>query len=335
MLVESIMFRHIWERPLPNETGIDYVVPMVFPRDRAWRKTYASLMGSDLNEHDHNMYVRFRSWGTEELLIRSVIRFMPWLRRIYIIVASGSQCRFMPWVDGLMNSRDAHTPEVRVVTHKEFIPEQFLPTFNSRAIEMFLHRIPGLSDYFIYGNDDMIPLSPLAKEDFFRCVHDDYGWHLLPCQRMKEKVLPENLNNFQLACLAGLNFVGSEFGQHFSNTMLRGGHTLAPIMRSSCLHLWQRGSQAIEASISSMRTIKNFNQYIYSWYQHFSGQYIEHLPPHSMAGVKSGVQHTLDVIARPDCGVVCINDHESCSDWVSFARAVRNAIEHKLMSYGG
>ena len=38
---------------------------------------------------------------------------------------------------------------------KQFIPNNFLPTFNSCTIEMFIGNIKGLSEYFIYGNDDM------------------------------------------------------------------------------------------------------------------------------------------------------------------------------------
>ena len=336
-------------QPTPPKGGLggpDYVVPMVFPQDREWRRNFAKL-GMTFSEHDVD-FVRYRSWGLEPLLIQCIRTFMPLVRNIYVLLAQESQaeCFLGALRDNdipLCRNNDKEMAPVKLVLHSDFIPSRYLPTFNSRAIEMFLHRIPGLSDYFIYGNDDMIPLSPLKQEDFFRAAqrnnditssrYNDKEWPLLPCQHMNERPLPADLNNFQQACLAGLNFVAAEFGQHFDHTLLRSGHTLAPICRSSCLHLWERGADEIRASISPVRLAYNFNQYIYAWYQHFTGQYIDHQPPHSLVGVKAGLQRTLDAIADPNCGVLCINDHESCSNYVTFAAAVRRAIERKLLDY--
>lgn len=323
---------------------IDYVVPMVFPQDKEWRKNFKTL-GMTYSEHDSEMFVRFRSWGTEELLLRCIRTFMPWVRNIYILLAHESQLRCMPWVDDYLVEKPRGM--VKIVYHHEFIPSRFLPTLNSRGIEMFLHRIPGLGDFFLYGNDDMFPLSPLKEEDFFQTVikspdkerdvryrHDgkDNG-DILPCQHMHVKYLSDNPTPFQLACLNGLNFVAKEFNQVFTNTLLRIGHTIAPICKSSCLHLWERGGKEIEASMSPVRLNHNFNQYIYTWYQHFTGLYIDHQPPHPYAGVKKGLQRVLECIADPNCGVVCINDNESCSNWLSFAGYVRKEIENKLETY--
>jgi hypothetical protein len=45
--------------------------------------------------------------------------------------------------------------------------EQALPTFNSLSIETLLWRIPGLSNQFIYFNDDEVLLRRVAPTDFF------------------------------------------------------------------------------------------------------------------------------------------------------------------------
>ena len=42
-----------------------------------------------------------------------------------------------------------------------------LPTFSSPAIESHLHRIPGLSDKFLYFNDDVMFGSEVWPDDFF------------------------------------------------------------------------------------------------------------------------------------------------------------------------
>ena len=39
--------------------------------------------------------------------------------------------------------------------HREIIEQEYLPTFNSHVIEANLHKIPNLSEHFIYFNDDV------------------------------------------------------------------------------------------------------------------------------------------------------------------------------------
>ena len=170
---------------------IDYVVPMVFHNDTLWRETFRSV-GRMYDEYNICDFVRYRSWNTEELLIKCVRKFMPWVRNIYVILAQESQ------VQNWMIDSD-----IKIVYHRDIIPSGFLPTFNSREIEMFLHKIPDISEHFLYGNDDMFPLAPLSEDDFF--VDGK------PCIHMTEKVFPEEPNNFQMACMCGLNFVAKEF----------------------------------------------------------------------------------------------------------------------------
>ena len=76
--------------------------------------------------------------------LRSVELYAPWVRNIYILT-------MRPQVPDWLNT--AH-PRIHVVHHDEIIDEQYLPTFNSHCIESFLSRIPGVSDYFLYLNDD-------------------------------------------------------------------------------------------------------------------------------------------------------------------------------------
>jgi hypothetical protein len=57
-------------------------------------------------------------------------------------------------------------PRLRIVHHDEFIPKEYLPTFNSNVIESFLHLIPGLSNHFLYMNDDFLFGNPLPPNAF-------------------------------------------------------------------------------------------------------------------------------------------------------------------------
>lgn len=299
---------------------IDYIVPMVFPDDKHWRRTLREA-GSDATGA---MAARYRSWGNEDLLIRCIRKFMPWVRNIYVVLASESQVQ--PWMEEMITSDEiaGHTePRLRLVYHRDFMPMAALPTFNSRAIEMYLHRIPGLSDRFLYGNDDMFPIAPLYEHHFFAGS--------LPCIHMMEKEYPSEPNNFQMACMGGLNFVAEEFGLQFTTTWLKNGHSIAPILKETCQHLWQRGGDRIEQSVSQFRETKNFNQYIYSWWQYLSGQYVDYTPERELIMTyKVDPSEAVRIILDPQVKMVCINDHEKIHDITYYASVVREALEKRL-----
>ena len=78
------------------------------------------------------------------------------MRKIFFVVSNPEQ---VPQI--------AKDYGVEVVLHKDIIPKEFLPTFNSCTIELFLHKIPDLSEHFIYVNDDMSLLHHANKSLFF------------------------------------------------------------------------------------------------------------------------------------------------------------------------
>lgn len=93
---------------------------------------------------------------TNRYSLRSLEVNAPWIRNIYIVTNG----QVPTWLD-------TSNPRVKIVTHKEIFTEQnALPTFSSPAIELNLHHIPGLSDYFIYFNDDVFLGSPVYPYDF-------------------------------------------------------------------------------------------------------------------------------------------------------------------------
>lgn len=84
------------------------------------------------------------------------------VRNVYIVVAHKDQAP--TW---LLQDH----PRVRIVTHHEMFPpedHQYLPTFNSHAIEAALHRISGLSRFYVYFNNDMFWGRSVSWFDYFR-----------------------------------------------------------------------------------------------------------------------------------------------------------------------
>ncbi|MFO1131837.1 MAG: stealth conserved region 3 domain-containing protein [Hyphomicrobiales bacterium] len=89
--------------------------------------------------------------------MRSIARFVPWIRKIFVLT-----CR--PQVPAWL---DTGNERVQVVHHDAVMDPADLPTFNSLSIVSHVHRIPGLSSTFIYMDDDILFLSPVARADLW------------------------------------------------------------------------------------------------------------------------------------------------------------------------
>lgn len=301
------------------KSNIDLVIPMVFPQDSEWQKSFAEHSG---NAKTACRNERYRSWGTEDLLIRCCRKYMPWLRKIHILLASESQRPFL---------KEADSPKVVVHYHGDFIPGELLPCFNVNTIEMFLHNIPGLSEYLIYSNDDFFPLSPLAEEDFF----GERDGMVMPCQHMVEKRYPASPTMFHKFVKAGLDMVAADFGAKYSTTWLRGAHTMQPMLLSTVRKVRELHDEAVSRSFTFARSDKNYNQYIYPYYQHLSGLYIDRELKHKYIGGTVSVQRIVEAIRAPDVGVVCLNDTSGIPDWKERAAVARKEIEAKLNQKSG
>ncbi|XP_067855339.1 N-acetylglucosamine-1-phosphotransferase subunits alpha/beta [Heptranchias perlo] len=89
--------------------------------------------------------------------LRSVERYAPWIRHVFIVTNG----QIPSWLN-------LDNPRVTIVTHQEiFRNVSHLPTFSSPAIETHLHRIPGLSQKFIYLNDDVMFGEEVWPDDFY------------------------------------------------------------------------------------------------------------------------------------------------------------------------
>jgi hypothetical protein len=112
---------------------------------------------SDSGEEDDTMSSnRYRDSEELRYSLRSLIKYAPWIHRIYLV--TDNQIPYWLNID---------TNRLTVVSHESiFANKSHLPVFSSPAIEANLHNIPGLSKYFIYFNDDVMVGSPVVPDDF-------------------------------------------------------------------------------------------------------------------------------------------------------------------------
>lgn len=139
---------------------VDIVYTWVDDADPAWleRKHHAleDVVGHELN-FAATAAGRFKNRDELKYSLRSIWQFAPWVNHIYIVTDD----QHPSWLD-------PNHPKVTVVSHREiFNPDDALPVFNSHAIESQLHHIDGLSEHYLYMNDDFLFGRPIRPHLFF------------------------------------------------------------------------------------------------------------------------------------------------------------------------
>lgn len=136
---------------------IDFVVTWVDMDDPKWKESFGKFTGKIDNTKNEVSEARFRDYGLLKYWFRGVEKFAPWVRYIHFVT-----CGQKPdWLDET-------NPKLRLVDHKDYIPNEFLPVFNSSLIEIYLHKIPDIAEHFVYFNDDFFIINYLTKERFFK-----------------------------------------------------------------------------------------------------------------------------------------------------------------------
>lgn len=149
-----------------SERKIDAVICWVDGNDPALKAKRARYVtGEQASRDDVAGDTRYDSQNEIAYCVCSILRNAPFINCIYIITDGQ-----VPPIDDVLdrNFPDRRIP-VKIIDHKEIFRgyEDALPTFNSGALETMMWRIPGLSDWFLYLNDDFAITAPVTEEDFF------------------------------------------------------------------------------------------------------------------------------------------------------------------------
>ena len=222
---------------------IDLVLTYVDGRDKLWKHNYLVYTRIENKKYEANS-VRFRSWDNFKYILRSAAQYLPFINNTYLIVSQESQ------VPDFIN-----TDTVNIIYHRDIIPEKYLPTFNSNTIEMFIYKIPELSENFIYMNDDMLFLSEYDVSDF-------YDENMNPLVIVFEKAPTHNniymqslRNTMKLA-----NRENDKFKLNLSRHVLRSDHAPNPMKKSLWEYYWTKYEKEMSEAISRFRDPKNITQ---------------------------------------------------------------------------
>jgi hypothetical protein len=187
---------------------IDFVYTWVDSYDPE-RNHYQKIL---LGKNDFNLDPsRYEQSDELKYSIRSIEENCPWYRKIYIVVKDGQKPDF---IDFEKNKK------IVLVNHSEIMPKSALPTFNSLAIETCLHKIKGLSDFYIYMNDDLFITKPLNIDSFLSTKNNIEYVPLVNIVQGENppKINMENINNYDFGTmyLLSMNFANKITGQNMA-----------------------------------------------------------------------------------------------------------------------
>lgn len=140
------------------EEPVDIFLTWVDGEDPKWvneRTKYANFHSKF--QAQENGIARYRNWDNLKYVFRGIERYLPWIRKVYFVT-----CGQVP------DFLNTNYSKLVVTNHSDYIPSEYLPTFNSNTIEMNLFRIENLADNILLFNDDTFIIDYVNKEYFIK-----------------------------------------------------------------------------------------------------------------------------------------------------------------------
>lgn len=321
---------------------IDFVIIWVDGSDPEWLAEKAKYSPQ---ENTDDRPERYRDWNTLRYWFRGVEQFAPWVRKIH----------FVTW-GHLPKWLNINHPKLHIVKHSDYIPEKYLPTFNANPIELNLHRIEGLSEKFVYFNDDTFIIRKIKPETFFKnglpcdsavlnvhCYDEKISFHFSPFRAIGvinkyfefKPTIKANFfkwinplygfKNLRTAVLLGCpRFPG--MWQH---------HLPSSFLKSTFTELWEKEYEYLDETCShKFRSMTDFNQWLMKEWQLAKGKFY----PRSINTGKSFDSNTdgkqayikaARIIEKQRYKMICVNDGDLPYDELEESMAL---IENSFLS---
>ncbi len=259
---------------------IDFVVTWLDSNDPKWQENYISYKSKAKGDKGVG---RFREMNIFHFWFRAVERYAPWVNKVFLVTNG----KFPDWIN-------KDNPKLVLVKHEDYIPQEYLPTFNSCTIELHMHRIEGLSEHFVYFNDDTLLNGPITPLYFFK-----YG---LPCDNNKETcfnvpiysqtdkfsiymsmladigIVNAHFNRWETVCKSPKRWLGPHLGfkgllmscilmkqrlfTGFSNF-----HTEQSYLKSTFEEVWEKEPDFLKSSCTRFREDVIANPYLFRYWQ--------------------------------------------------------------------
>lgn len=176
---------------------------------------------------------RYRQIGEIAYSVRSVRRFAPWIRDIHIVVAPGQRPPL-----------DLDDPGIHIVEHPQIMPATILPTFSSRSIEPFVHRIPGLSEIFLYANDDFLFWRETPREHFVVDGELSLRGRFLSRRRARRDAVRHEGHT------RTVNQTALRLFEHGLHRVFRAEHSFHVMRRTTCEAVWRECGEFLDRVVA-------------------------------------------------------------------------------------
>lgn len=271
-----------------NNQPIDIVLPWVDGADPVWRDKRNSYLETGNGTKGANTEIRYQSWDNLHLWFRSIEVCAPWVNKIFLVT----------W-GHLPDFLVADHPKLRILRHEEYIPEKYLPTFNSNTIEMNIFRVNDLSENFVLFNDDFFPLQSIPEDYYFR--------NNIPCdQAVESPIMPVDIGDLsRWSCMVKTNdlliinkhfnkrevqkknFFGwfnprygerikRNIGLHYWNNFVgfHDPHMASAMKKSVLAKIWDKEPELLdEGSMNRFRGDADISQYLIRYWQLCEGMF--------------------------------------------------------------
>lgn len=320
---------------------IDFVVTWVNMEDPQWKKDFDKYSGRQDNEKNGVSVARFRDYGFLKYWFRGVEKFAPWVRKIHFI-CSGNPPEWL----------DIKNPKLHIVRHEDFIPKQFLPTFNSVVIERYMYRIEGLADHFVYFNDDFYIIRPTAKERFFvdglpcdiSIFQYNPSWsqyykriknniriinrHFSKKEVMKkfhEKWYDKSYGNKLL-----MNYLLKPYGKFIT---LRTPHNAQPYLKETFHQVWEAAEKELtETSENRFRKVTDYTPELFRTWQICAGNFTPYntYKDTKMFPLMVKPKQAINAIRSQSYSLVCLNDNVHIRNYDKVMSEISDAFQSIL-----
>lgn len=319
---------------------IDFVITWVDGNDLNWRKEKNRF----LKEEDVvNNEVRFRDWELLKYWFRGIEKYTPWVNKIY----------FITW-GHLPEWLDTNNEKLVIVNHRDYIPQEYLPTFNSHTIELNLHRIKNLEEHFVLFNDDTFVINEMKEEDFFKDG--------LPCDAaILNPIICEGVDHFSNVSANNVTLINNNFnkrktfkegfskwyslkyGKELIRTINLGiwpkfpgfynSHLPNAFLKSSFDEIWSKEYETLDNTChSNLRdNYTNVNQWVVKYWQFANNKFMPRSPKiGKYYEISNDNSYLKKEFLNKKRKLVCLNDSVKIDNFEKTKKEIINIFENIL-----
>lgn len=321
-----------------KEFDVDFVIPWVDGSDKKWIDEFNQFCPYD--KRIDVSVIRYRDNGLLRYWFRGCEKYAPWVRKVHFIT-----CGQTPeWLN-------INNPKLNLVKHSDYIPKEFLPVFSSHPIELMMHKIPDLSENFVYFNDDFFLTSPVKKNFFFKrnLPCDTAILNIIPCTDIMGHIVLNNLDiinkYYKTRSVVNKNFIKwfnirngylnlrtltllpwSRFSGFYDH------HFAQPYKKTIFEEVWEKNTDVLNSTMKSkFRNISDVNQWVFRYWQLCSGNFTPTtLKDKHFFSLSDDINEIVAAIRKQKYSEIVINDSQEVENYEKKINDIRDSFNSIL-----